>query len=223
MRFVEGTSSNGKGYHKGEPIVELVNPLPPTLNLEMVIKLIGAQSTLSHSAMTRANVTTAVSYTLDGGKIHYDYAEKRITIGSKVYEYDDEAAYYFAEGEELPPVTKFRSGVMTPSMALPQNPTNEEIEKVYQSYRDQIYRISGKNVVNEELMEIMFRSCLVDGVYRNVDYAIQMNSSVLSAISYGRASRSLSEIIDEPKIITNDPMSNVLLNYMMKEAAHKNL
>lgn len=223
MRFVEGTYANGKGYHKGDPIVELVNPLPPTLKLEMVIKLIGANSTLSHNAMTRANVTTAISYTLDGGKIHYDYPEKRLFIGSKVYEYDDEAAYYFAEGEVLPPVTKFRSGVMTPSMALPPNPTNEDIEKVYQSYRDQIYRISGKNIVNEDLMEVMFRSCLVDGVYMNVTSAVQANSSTLSAISYGWASRSLSEIIDEPKIVTNDPMSNVLLNYMMKEAAHKNL
>jgi len=173
--------------------------------------------------MTRATVTVAESYTLDGGVIHYDYDNKRVTIGNKVYEYDENAAYYFAEGENLPPITKFRSGVMTPSLVLGTGSTNEEIEKVYMTYRDQIYRITGNKDLNEDLIEVIFRSFLVDGRYASIMEAREANASILTLISYGWASRALSEVINEPQPVTNDPMSNVLLNYMMKEAAHKNL
>lgn len=223
MRFVEGSGPKKNEYNPGEEMVELVNPLPPTLKLGMLVTLIGAKSNLKTNAMTRVDVTTAVSYTLDGGKIHYDFDRKTVTIGNKTYDYDDDAMYYFAEGDDLPPITKFRSGVMTPAMILPPDPTPDDIEKVYYTYRDQIYNISEKNVVNEELMEVVFRSCLVDGKYVSVDNASKENASIMTSISYGYANRSLSEVINEPQVIKNDPMSNVLLNYMMKEAAHKNL
>lgn len=221
MRFVEGQGANKNRYNKGDDMVELVNPLPPTLNLEMIIKLIGAKSTLAGNSMTRADVTLAESYTLKGGKIHYDFENQRVQIGDKIYPYSDDAVYYYAEGEELPKITKFRSGVMTPSMVLPTNPSNEDIEAVYQTYRDQLFRISGKNCLNEDLIELVFRSCLVDGEYMNAEKAALDNASAITAISYGRATKSISDIINKPQSVTNDPMSNVLLNYMMKEASHK--
>jgi hypothetical protein len=220
IRFVEGTGKDKDTYGRDDLMAELVLPLPPTLKLEMVIKLIGAKSTLAGNRMTRADVTIADSYTMEGGKVHYDFNAGTISIGGKSYKLEPEAAYYYAEGDDLPPRTKFRSGIVTPKMILPANPTPEQVEAVYMVFRDQIYRIVGKNSINEELMEVVFRSCLVDGEFMSVDSAITNSSSVLAAISYGRASKSIVEIIKEPKIINDDPMSNVLLNFMMRDAAH---
>ena len=222
IRFVEGNGKKKNEYDKGQLMAELVLPLPPTLKLEMVIKLIGAKSTLAGNRMTRADVTVADSYTMSGGVVHYDFSAGTITIGSESYKLVPDAAYYHAEGDKLAPRTKFRSGIVTPSMLLPANPTPEQIEDVYMVFRDQIYKIVGKDSINEELMEVVFRSCLVDGKFLSVDSAITYSSSVLAAISYGRASKSIVEIIKEPKIINDDPMSNVLLNFMMRDAAHGN-
>lgn len=219
VRFVEGSGRGKNEYAKGDLMVELVLPLPPTLKLEMVIKLIGAKSTLSGNRMTRADVTIAESYTMKGGVVKYDFTAGTITIGEKSYKLEPDAAYYYADGDILQPGTKFRSGIVTPSMILPTNPSNEEIEAVYMVFRDQIYKIVGKDSINEELIEVVFHSCLVDGRFMSVDSAITHSSSVLAAISYGRASKSIVEIIREPKIINDDPMSNVLLNFMMRDAA----
>lgn len=225
LRFMEGSGPNKNKYSKGELMAQVVSPLPPTLKLEMVIKLIGANSCLSGNRMTRADVTEADSYTIEGGTIHYDFDKKKVKIGSEEYDLTDNAAYYYADGENLKPMTKFRSGIMTPVRIFRNGlkVTPENIEKAYLIFRDQIWTINGKDSINEELMEVMFRSCLVNGKFMRVDAAIENTSSVLASISYGRAGRSIAEVINEPKSVSDDPMSNVLLNFMMHDAASNTL
>lgn len=222
LRFNEGNM--GKTKYKANSIVaEVVLPLPPTLKLEMVIKLIGANSTMAGNRLTRAEVTVTDSHSVKGGKLTYDFKNRKVKVGSDIYNMDDDAAYYYPDGATIPPRTKFRSGIMTPKMTLPQNPLPKDIEDSYQIFRSQILEIMGQDSVNEELMEVIFRACLVDGEFHSVTKAVIDSASPLAAISYGHASKSITEVLKEPRVINDDPMSSVLLNYMLKDAAYQTL
>ena len=70
---------------------------------------------------------------------------------------------------------------------------------------------------NEELIEIVFRACIIGGEYKSVTSATQENASPLTSISFGWANKEISAIIESPADITKDPMADVLLNYMMKD------
>ena len=188
-----------------------------------------AKPSLGSRYYEKETVLVSDCYALEDGIIHYEEDESgymHVTIGSREYQYNPLAMYYFPDGYEVKKFDRICSGVVYMPHVVAEL---KDINDIYLIFRKQIYTITDDDFIKtgitslsgtqEEIIEMIFtgltsvkydaKTQAVDSiVYNGAQNAVTKGNSFYTALSFGFGSRIIDRAIKGEINLSGDVIIN---------------
>jgi hypothetical protein len=226
-------------FEKGENVCIAYNTVSPINKLNSLIKLMRARGSDGQRYFEKDNTILSDCYAYEDGVIKYvenKYGEMEVWIGSRQYEYCDQAMYYFPDGSEVKKYERICSGVVNMNHVISE--LGSDINSIYLIFRKQFYTLtdggflktglSDLNSTQEELIELLFTG-LTEVTYdpktlkiEEIDYqgtqtSVLNRKSFYTVLSYGYSSRIVGRALKGEINISDDVMTDTILGLLLND------
>lgn len=226
-----------KTFKAGDIVCAAYNTTSPIVKLNSLIKLTQATGGRGIRYYEKDNVLQTECYAYSDGTIHYSQSksgEVVVEIGDIRYQYNPSCMYYYPEGTEIKKYQRFCSGVV--DMGRVMHRFGTDIQSSYIVFRKQFYTLQeggylskglSAHSLQEELCEMLFASLInigldsadinkvTDAEYLGTAKGIMNSKSFYTMLSYGYASRVISQAMKGETEIKGDVMTDVVLNLVL--------
>lgn len=226
-------------FEKGENVCIAYNTVSPINKLNSLIKLMRARGSDGQRYFEKDNIILSDCYAYEDGIIRYvenKYGDIEVWIGSRQYEYCDQAMYYFPDGSEVKKYDRICSGVINMNHAISE--LGSDINSIYLIFRKQFYTLtdggflksglSDLNSTQEELIELLFigltkvtydpKSLKIQEIdYQGTQTSILNRKSFYTVLSYGYSSRIVGKALKGEINISDDVMTDTILGLLLND------
>ena len=226
-------------FEKGENVCIAYNTVSPINKLNSLIKLMRARGSDGQRYFEKDNTVLSDCYAYEDGIIRYvenKYGDIEVWIGSRQYEYCDQAMYYFPDGSEVKKYDRICSGVINMNHAISE--LGSDINSIYLIFRKQFYTLtdggflksglSDLNSTQEELIELLFvgltevtydpKSLKIQEIdYQGTQTSVLNRKSFYTVLSYGYSSRIVGKALKGEINISDDVMTDTILGLLLND------
>lgn len=188
-----------------------------------------AKPSLGSRYFEKETVLVSDCYALEDGTIHYEEDESgyiHVTIGSKEYQYNPLAMYYFPDGYEVKKFDRICSGVVYMPRVVSEI---KDLNDIYLIFRKQLYTltdgdflktgITSLSGIPEEFVEMLFvgltsvkfnpKTEAVEEIeYNGAQNSVTGGNSFYTALSFGFGSRIINRAIKGEINLSGDVITN---------------
>lgn len=229
-------------FEKDENVCIAYNTTSPIYKLNGLINVMKAKPSQGTRYFEKETVQVSDCYAYEDGVIHYNEDESgyiHVVIGSKEYQYNPEAMYYFPDGATVNKFDRICSGVINMSHVVSEV---KDLNDVYLIFRKQIYTLTDPNFLKtgvtdlhgtqEEIIELLFaglttvhydaKTHALDSIsYEGAANSVTQGKSFYTALSFGYGSRIVDRAVRGDINLSGDVMTNVILGLLMSDTLDK--
>ena len=203
-------------FEKDENVCIAYNTTSPIYKLNGLINLMKAKASLGTRYFEKETVLMSDCYALEDGTLHYTEDESgyiHVMIGSKEYQYNPLAMYYFPDGAQINKFDRICSGVVNMTHVVSEL---KNVNDVYLIFRKQMFTLTDPDFIKtnitslsgtqEEIIELLFtgltnvkydaKTQAVDEIeYNGTGTSITGGQSFYTALSFGYGSKVIDRAI----------------------------
>ena len=197
-------------FEKDENVCIAYNTTSPIYKLNGLINLMKAKPSLGTRYFEKETVLVSDCYALEDGTLHYTEDESgyiHVMIGSKEYQYNPLAMYYFPDGAQINKFDRICSGVVNMTHVVSEL---KNVNDVYLIFRKQMFTLTDPDFIKtnitslsgtqEEIIELLFtgltnvkydaKTHAVEEIeYNGTGTSITGGQSFYTALSFGYGSK----------------------------------
>lgn len=229
-------------FEKDENVCIAYNTTSPIYKLNGLINLMKAKPSLGTRYFEKETVLVSDCYALEDGILHYTEDESgyiHVMIGSKEYQYNPLAMYYFPDGAQINKFDRICNGVVNMTHVVSEL---KNVNDVYLIFRKQMFTLTDPDFIKtnitslsgtqEEIIELLFtgltnvkydaKTQAVDEIeYNGTGTSITGGQSFYTALSFGYGSKVIDRAIRGDVNLDGDVMTEVILGLLMTDTLDK--
>lgn len=224
-------------FEKGENICVAYNTTSPISKLNSMINLMRAKGSNGQRYYEKDSIIVSDCYAYEDGIIKYvedKSGNMRVYVGSREYEYNPLAMYYFPNGSQVKKFDRICSGVVNMQHVISELGSN--IGDIYLIFRKQMFVLTDKDFAKigiadwgstqEEIIELLFvgltkvtydpKTAKIEEIqYQGTQTSVLDKKSFFTVLSYGYSPRIVNKALKGEINLEGDVMSDVILGLLL--------